>query len=161
MLVPFLDFSSAASFVRSCKRCIAASPASWGPIRSALTLSSLSDANSGFQWPFPCFCLERESALCLSNSRGFGSSVFVIRIWSLARSVYYLSTGCRVRCLRLALSFNPRLLPGTNVLLIPTCGLERTRRLVVIFGSKIRGAIFIILGELGPLAVLRERLVFW
>ena len=75
MLVPCLAFSSAASLVRSCRRFMAASPASCGLMRSALTLSSLSDASSGFQWPLPWRCFESESCLCLSNSSGLGSSV--------------------------------------------------------------------------------------
>lgn len=63
MLVRFLLVSSARSLVWSCNRFMAASPASLGPMRSALTLSSLTDASSGFQWPWPRFCFSSESCL--------------------------------------------------------------------------------------------------
>lgn len=59
--VPELVFSSACCLVRSCSL----SKPSLG-VRSALTASSPSEASSGFQWPWPDFCLERESCLCLS-----------------------------------------------------------------------------------------------
>lgn len=59
--VPDEDFSSACALVRSCSLLMS----SWG-WRSAFTASSPSEASSGFQWPLPDFCLERESCLCLS-----------------------------------------------------------------------------------------------
>lgn len=59
--VPDEAFSSACCLVRSCSL----EMSSWG-VRSALTASSPSEASSGFQWPLPVFCFERESCLCLS-----------------------------------------------------------------------------------------------
>lgn len=59
--VPDEDFSWACFLVRSCNELMSSS--GW---RSAFTASSPSDASSGFQWPLPDFCLERESCLCLS-----------------------------------------------------------------------------------------------
>lgn len=63
MLVRFLLVSSARPLVCSCSCFMAASPASLGAMRSALTLSSLTDASSGFQWPWPFFCFSSESFL--------------------------------------------------------------------------------------------------
>jgi hypothetical protein len=76
MLVPCLAVSSACPLVRSCSRFIAASPASPGVMRSALTVSSLSEASSGFQWPCPRFCFSMESSLCLAKSEALGSPNF-------------------------------------------------------------------------------------
>lgn len=43
-------------------------------LRSAFTASSLLEASSGFQWPLPDFCLERESCLWWSKFWGEGSA---------------------------------------------------------------------------------------
>lgn len=59
--VPEELFSSACFLVRSCSFEMSSSG-----VRSALTASSPSEASSGFQWPCPDFCFERESCLCLS-----------------------------------------------------------------------------------------------
>lgn len=59
--VPLEAFSSAWCLVRSCSL----ETSSCG-VRSALTASSPSEASSGFQWPWPDFCFDRESCLCLS-----------------------------------------------------------------------------------------------
>lgn len=74
MLVPALWVVSAASLVRSCRRFMASSEASSPDMRSAQMDSSLLEASSGFQWPLPCFCLERESCLCFSKASGLGSA---------------------------------------------------------------------------------------
>lgn len=65
MLVPALVVSSAAFLVLSCNLAVSSGLV---VVRSALTAASLSDASSGFQWPWPFFCFARESFLCLSKS---------------------------------------------------------------------------------------------
>ena len=74
MLVPALWVVSAASLVRSCRRFMASSEASSPVMRSAQMDSSELEASSGFQWPLPAFCLERESCLCFSKASGLGSA---------------------------------------------------------------------------------------
>jgi hypothetical protein len=64
-LVPALALSSAALFVLSCSLAVSSGP---DELLSALTASSPSEASSGFQWPWPFFCLAMESCLCLSKS---------------------------------------------------------------------------------------------
>ncbi len=74
LLVPCFLVSSALPLVSSCSRFIPASPASNGGIRSALTISSLAVASSGFQCAWPFFCLARESCLCREMSAVLGSA---------------------------------------------------------------------------------------
>ena len=123
MLVPALLVSSAALFVRSCSSLIETSSepldcrlvtcgvsrsvfrpcgnitiswsGSWQAYRSAFTLSSLSDASSGFQWPLPAFCFARESCLCLSASSGSVFSVLVGSWVSHLEKKKKKTCGCR------------------------------------------------------------------